>query len=440
MRQLPDLHNTEIERELLGGLLIDPDAYWRVSKQLSSADFYVLEHREVFAAIARRMDGDGAVDPVVLSEDVPDYAEGVLRLAADAIGTANAASHAAIIRDYAMRRELWRALETVNALVGERMSPESCAEIAGQIEAIAQTARRSGKDWRAVMRDAVDAIDEAIQRSANGGTCGVPTGIPAIDKRTGGITAPRLWCIAGRPGLGKSAMANQIALHAAAHGYAVGICSLEMGADEIGIRAMSHRFQINVTRLWTGDVDALEEVTAGMSSSGLADLPIHVDTDTFDLPGIIGTITEWRRKYSIALAIVDHIGLVEVAGYSTRNDQLGAVSRSLKKLCKRLDMPIIALSQLSRETEKQGRRPRLSDLRDSGNIEQDIDVAVMLHADPDQDTETTTDLHIGLLKNRGGRKGWLPEAFAFDGPNQTFREVAQYDYSGGSAASYREMA
>jgi len=153
-------------------------------------------------------------------------------------------------------------------------------------------------------------------------------------------------------------------------------------------------------------------------------LPIHLDTDTYTLGGIVARLAEWKNQHGIKLGIVDHLGLIEGGDSKSRNDWLGQVSRRLKKAAKQLNMPILAISQLNRQVEQTKRRPVLADLRDSGNIEQDADACIFLHVEANtEDGANGSPIEIGLLKNRMGRKGWLSERFAFDGRSQQLREV-----------------
>ena len=227
---------------------------------------------------------------------------------------------------------------------------------------------------------------------------------------------------AGRPGVGKSALKLQIAIGAALQGRGVGIVSLEMGDAEIGFRALANAVRVNGTALSRGDPeesDRLKRHVGGEELRRLRDAPLWFDFNAATLPEVVSRITAWCRTRKIVLAIVDHIGLIDASGYTTRNDQLGAISRALKRLAMRLSIPILALSQLNRAVERDGRRPTLADLRDSGNLEQDADVVLMLHARD----EAGVEVDVGILKNRSGPKGWLRNSLRFSGREQRFIEV-----------------
>jgi replicative DNA helicase len=197
--------------------------------------------------------------------------------------------------------------------------------------------------------------------------------------------------------------------------------SLEMPYHEIGTRAFAHLCEVNGTAFALADPGVTQRVRSQLAHLDI-NLPIWCDDQTYSLGGIVSRITEWRRKYGIHFAVVDHIGLVETRGYNSRNEELGAVTRELKKLTKRLGIPVVAVSQLNRDVERHKRLPMLADLRDSGNIEQDADVVLMLHAAESDELRQEVPVELGLLKNRGGKKGWLKERFLFDSAQQHFRE------------------
>jgi len=192
------------------------------------------------------------------------------------------------------------------------------------------------------------------------------------------------------------------------------------------LRTLAVSAGLNAAALARGSSEDYERLQQAVTENRLTPiraLPIFWDFDSFSLGAIVARITAGRRSERIDFAVVDHIGLIEADGFRTRTEQLGAVSRTLKKLAKRLGIPIVAVSQLSRASEKDARPPQLSDLRDSGNLEQDADVVLMLHATTEPDEAGRIELDIGLLKCRDGMKGWLPCKFQFDGRTQRFREL-----------------
>jgi replicative DNA helicase len=199
---------------------------------------------------------------------------------------------------------------------------------------------------------------------------------------------------------------------------------LEMTSEEMGIRAMAHTYQVNMSALSRGDGETLKELGGKTAQNPMDDLPIYIDDSTFGLSGILARMAEWKRKHDIGLVILDHIGLVEAPGDSD-NVRISKISKALKRAAKRLDVGMMVLSQLNRAMERENRKPQLSDLRDSGSLEQDCDAALFIHADLQSADAKTTLCTMGLLKNRMGRKGWIPAEFEFDGAKQTFKELTE---------------
>lgn len=416
-----ELHSMETEQTVLGAILQKNGLFYESG--LVESDFHFAEHGRVFTAIAGLLENNLTADVMAVMGEVQDEVE--LKYLSDLYlntTTANFVIYAEKVKDLSVKRLLREKLHDGLAMLeSKKAAVDILADVQTNLEGVNVTSGSQDSTFQEVLREGLESIEEAQKRLSEGGVVGAPTGLPAIDRRTGGLYGPRLWCVAGRPGLGKSALAQQFAIHSAGKGYPVGIISLEMGAEEIATRAFSHKLQVNLTALSHGDERTVDIATERLPKSNIKSLPIWVDTKSQTLGAIVSRITEWKRKHNVAYVIVDYIGLIELDAYSNRNDDLGKVSRTFKKLCMKLDMPIIILSQLNRMTEKEKRRPKLSDLRDSGNIEQDIDVGVFIYSG-DTDTETV-DVELGLLKNRKGRKGWLPERFNFDGRIQTFKEV-----------------
>ncbi len=429
-----ELYTVDAEQAVLGGLMLDNDAWERLAGRISEADFFSRDHRFIFRAIAHLAGDDQPRDAVTIAEHLDNSGDleklggmGYLAtLASNIPSAANIETHARIVRDRSERRRIAENLrEMLDTLPSAESASEALADAQARLEAIAVASNGKAANWSTVLQAGLEAIDEAAARRQRGGTVGVPTGLPTLDARTGGIHGPRLWVAAARPSIGKSALTLQIALHAASRGHRAGILSLEMGIDEIAQRALANRLGLNLTKLAQGHD---QELTAAAKGSGkLSKFGLFIDDDSYTLGAIVSRITEWRRRESIDFAIVDHIGLIEGEETASRVDHLGKVSRTLKKLAKRLDMPIVAVSQLNRGVEKEKRLPKLSDLRDSGNIEQDADICLFLHCEEADEERPEKRMKVGLLKNRGGVRGWLPRDFIFEGRTQRFRELTIAD-------------
>lgn len=405
------------ELNVLGSMMLDPDMIDPVKAVLTEADFAAGPNREIWRAIHSLRDRDIPVD--VLS--VLDAVRGepgrtlVSNYVRNTYAPQNAVLYAELVRSEAIKRETLRYLQETIKGAGNREAAEIIGDVQAKLESLMHRGTGKSKSFAEAFTAALEAIDEA---GATSGPVGVPTGLYPLDDRIGGLQAPRLVVIAARPSIGKTALVNQITLHAAAQGHGVGVCSLEMGEAELAIRAMANRYQVNGTALAFGNDAEITALMHKIPGNPVKDLPIWIDADSYSLPAITARISEWKRRHNIGLAVVDHIGLVEVDGQRSANDRIGAVSRALKKTAKQLQIPVIAVSQLNRSVEKEKRYPTLADLRDSGSIEQDADIAIFLHAESEGDR--LIPMHLGLLKNRSGRKGWLREKFIFNGPTQTF--------------------
>jgi len=407
------------ELNVLGAMMLDPDMIDPVKAVLTEEDFATGPNRQIWRAIHTLRDRDIPVDVLAVRDAVSSEAAKALvgEHARNTYAPQNAVLYANLVRGESIKRETLRYLQETVKTAGNLEASEIIADVQSKLETFMHKGSGKASSFAEAYTAALDMIDEAGTTS---GPVGVPTGLHPLDDRTGGLQAPRLVVVAARPSIGKTALVNQITLQAAAKGHGVGVCSLEMGEAELAIRAMANRYQVNGTALAFGNDSEIKALMERIPDNPVKDLPIWIDADSYNLSAITARIAEWKRKHNIGLAVVDHIGLVEVDGQHSANDRLGAVSRALKKLAKQLQIPVIAVSQLNRNVEKEKRWPTLADLRDSGSIEQDADIAIFLHADAETEGDRLIPMHIGLLKNRVGRKGWLRERFVFNGPTQTF--------------------
>lgn len=417
------LYSGESEQAIIANLLVDSGPLPDVLARVSAADFFVQDNRDVMKVIEALHNEGEPVDLVTVTSRLREQSVRLGKMAADAWSSANLAAYADTVRDYSRRRALIATCHQAIQDAQSQSAGEVSSELVGAIEQASERAIGASLTFREALRAAADEIAEASE-SQTGGIVGVPTGIPVFDNATSGLCARRFIALAARPSLGKTALANQIAIHAASRNFPVGICSLEMGEEELGVRAMSNRYGVNFTRLLRGDTSAVEGALKGMESDPIDGFPIHLDTSTYSLVGIEARVASWVRNHGVRAAFVDHVGLVEVEGDLRTVERIGLVTRRLKKLAKRLNIAVVGVFQLNRSNEKESRRPRLSDLRDSGHIEQDIDIAVFLHADPEANGREV-EIKFGFLKNRTGRRGWSDSTVVFDGSTQTFREIAQ---------------
>lgn len=419
------------ERAVLGGLLNDNSAYWRIGGLVSAVDFSSAAHREIYDGAARRLDAGDTCDPITLSEvlDARGVEYGGAKYLAqmmteDGFSVANIEAYAEIVRERARQREATRfAAEAIESIANGDM--DVIPDLQSKLESLTQAAGEHGiQTFEDILSEGIAGMEEAARRRKDG-VIGVPTGLPSIDNYTGGLHGPKLVVIAARPSVGKTALANQIGMHGASRGHPIGFIHLEMGGEEIAIRSMAYAYQLNATRLAKGIDSEMTKLKAAVVGHDIAKLPIFIEQQTFDLNAIISRLTEMRRRHGIELAVIDHLQLIQVKA-ANRNLEVSECTRRLKLTAKRLGIPIILISQLNRESEKENRKAKMSDLRDSGSIEQDADIVLSMYS-PElvHDDEGRRQIELGFLKHRGGRVGWLPQSFTLFGQTQTIREMAR---------------
>ena len=414
------------EAAVIAACIADPELHFTVSDYLSPDDFTDPLLRTAYDAIGQQLAKDRPVDIVTLSDD-HDLHLGDLAAIVQDYPSTNGETYARMVKRSAINR---RALAVISKYQGAIAGgdPDAMTTLQAELEKLASTQHRAGYlTFPEVLRAGMGDIEEARERRKAGVT-GLTFGLPELDHTIGGLRGPKLLILAARPSLGKTALALQMALNSANHGHAVGICSLEMSGADIAVRSMAHEYDVNNTSLARGDDEAVRAIAAKAKSRNIKDLPLFVDEDTYTPGGIVSRAIEWHRKHAIEALIVDHLQLVEVPGDRNRNDSLGDVTRALKLLAKRLNIPVILVCQLNRLVEREKRRPKLSDLRDSGNIEQDADIVMMLHGELEGTGHSgDRDVEIGFVKFRGGRVGWLGSRTIFHGTTQRFREIADPD-------------
>lgn len=425
-------HSSESEQTVLGALMVAPDMAWEVFQHVAPADFFRHDHRVIATALqslhgARLPLDAGAVVNYLRDKEQLEEIGGhryVWELVNYLPAASSAPHHAAAVRDHAKRRAVIALCGEVGEMAFTTSAEECAATLFGGVEGMNRSDGRARR-FAQCLDDAEETIRLARERRAKFGSVGVPTGLPALDQRVA-IYGPRLVLFAGQPGTGKTALLNQIAHHSTARGFGGLICSLEMGADELVIRALSSKSGANFTRILHGEEEAAEQAFAAAASIG--DPPLWIDTETYSLAGICSQIALHRHRYGIQWAAVDYIGLVEAERFNARHEQVNHIARTLKLLCKRLDMPIIVLSQLTRSNEREDREPSLTDLRDAG--ESDADTVVLMHTPKDKRHEGNRPVVMNIPKNRGGRIGRVPEQFQFVGAVQRFEQVAgEYETS-----------
>lgn len=381
-------HSIEAEQSLIGALLLDNNAWDRVDGLVTGADFLRDDHRRIFTHIAAQILSGKPADLVTVHAAMEQSGEaercgGLAYLGEIANNTPSAANiraYAATIRDRACRRTGQGEAETL--AVRYAAGDVSHEAFAAGLEQIAARAIDTERDEPLLladsMREALLLIDERANRG--GGITGLPSGIPDLDALTGGFEPGQLIILAARPGVGKTALALGIADQAARADRPVLFCSLEMPKRELAMRVLAQRTGVSVHAMRAGTRDEGHWSALTRAAGEAARQRLFID----DKPAITLAYLRARakrlaRKHGLQLIVVDYIGLMRGEGQN-RTQELGSISRGLKALAKELQVPVLACAQLNRAVESRNdRRPHLHDLRDSGEIEQDADIVLMLH-------------------------------------------------------------
>lgn len=382
----------EAEVSVLGGMLIDGDAVVRAAEMLDDSMFYREAHRRLYRAMLGLFQRGIVVDPTTLGEHLSDSGEldaigGYTYLAEllDAVPTAaNIEYHAAIVRDRSQRR---RVIQACSEGIRAAYEPDGrtngeIADLVGQqiTEAVSDSTR--GMIWlKKILYPTFQQIEEL--QAAKGGITGVSTGLAAVDNMTGGLQRGNLVIVAARPGMGKTAYVTGIALHAAIQEQAgVAIFSFEMSKTEVVQRMLCSEALVDLSRMLRGGLRDDDFGRLAQAAGTLNTTPIYIEDGG---PQTVLAVRSAARRLKVEqpdlrLIIVDYIQLMEGGEAENRNQEVSKISRGLKMLAKETDTTVVALSQLSRKVEERSnKRPMLSDLRESGSIEQDADIVMFLY-------------------------------------------------------------
>lgn len=421
-RRMP--FSLEAEQSLLGAILIDPACMDDIAVIVSADDFYVPEHAEIFRAMQSMYLKSKNIDVVTLIEELVQsgtYDESggreYLRLVADAVPTAaNAGDYAKIVRDKAILRELIAAGEEISeaAYAGDDEAEALVEYAESKVFRIAEG--RENKNFIHIRDALIQVYDRLTRLSQNPDALrGTPTGFDALDNVIVGMGESDLVLIGARPGMGKTSFVMNIATEAAIKTKkTVCVFNLEMSAEQLANRMLSSEAQIDSYKMRSGNLEAEDWNAIAHASSRLSETEILID----DTPGITVTAmkSKLRRVKNLGLVVIDYLQLMQG---DRRNDnrvqEVGEISRGLKLLAKELKVPVVCCAQLSRGPENRpDKRPMLSDLRDSGAIEQDADIVLFLYRDEYYKEETVDQsvAEVIIAKNRHGsldrvKLGWI---------------------------------
>lgn len=426
-------HSLEAEQSVLGAMLIDNRCVADVVNIVSPDAFYVQQNRDIFETIYTMFNFSEPIDPVmvlnkmkergVADEKTADYLAQLVEVTPTA---AYATRYAQIVHDKALLRNLAEASDDIQNTVFEGVgTPDEILESAEKkIYSIRKGA--TGDTLQKIGTILVDVYARLGELAASKSTItGLSTGLRDLDKKINGLNNSNLIFIAARPGMGKTSLALNIALNVAKKsGKTVAIFSLEMSREELAMRLISGESYVDSQKLATGRLSEDDWVKIGLASSALSATDIRVD----DNPSItVASINaKCRRLENLGLIVIDYLQLMTSAGFDggrsdNRVNVVSDISRALKIMAKELNVPVICLSQLNRGTEaRQDKRPMLSDLRESGSIEQDADSVIFLYRDDyyNEESEKKNVVECIVAKNRHGETGtvevqWIPQYTAF---------------------------
>ena len=410
-------HNEEAERSVLGAAMLNKEVLFDILEEVKEDDFYNESHKEIFRAIWELYRKNSAVDMLTVCEELKsrqslDMVGGrayIATLTAEVPSTANGREYAKIIAEKAIMRQMIRTAEDITEKGYE--SKMAAREILDYAESgIFQIAQmRQKNDYtkiQDVLLENLKIIDAAAQNKDK--ITGIPTGFHDLDEKTSGLQRSDLIIVAARPGMGKTAFALNIAQQSAVkHGTSAIIFSLEMSKEQLGQRLLAMQARVEMQKLKQGDLDRKDWDRVSLGVDELNNSKIVID----DTPGI--SLMEMRNKcrrlkaeQGLDLIVVDYLQLMTFEGKTdNRQQEISALSRNMKLLAREMNCPVILLSQLSRAPElRQDKRPMLSDLRESGSIEQDADVVIFLYRDDyyNENTEKPGVCEVNIAKHRSG--------------------------------------
>jgi replicative DNA helicase len=417
LRKVPP-QNLEAESSVLGGILLENDAINIVLELLRPDDFYRESHRKVFRAMIELTDRTEPVDLITLSEFLKSRGEldavggsAYLASLADFVPTAaNIAYYARIVREKSILRSLIRtATEIATRGYEEQGNVEEFLDTAEKVifDISEQKIKASFVAVGDMIKDTLKTVEKLYERKEM--VTGVPTGYEDLDKLTAGLQPSDLIIVAGRPSMGKTAFSLNIAANAAFAGVGVAVFSLEMAKEQLVLRMLCSEARVNNSKVRSGYLAERDFPKLANAAGRLHEALIYID----DTPAI--SVLELRAKArrlvrdrtkKVGLIVIDYLQLMRgMGGASNREQEISEISRSLKALAKELAVPVIAISQLNRRVEDRGdRRPMMSDLRESGAIEQDADVIMFIYRDEvyNQNSEEKGKAEIIVAKQRNG--------------------------------------
>jgi replicative DNA helicase len=452
--------NIEAEQWVLGGLLINSEAITKVLEILTPLDFYREAHGEIFSAMIELFERSEPADLVTVtnilrSKDKLDAVGGtsyLASLAESAITSANIAHYAKIVHDKAiLRRLIDKSTEIISKIYEDPIDVDEMLDTAEHaiFEISEMKIRPSFFPLKDVVKDSIKTVEKLYEREEL--VTGVATGFYEIDNLTSGFQSSDLIIVAGRPSMGKTAFALNIAQHAAIEAQVpVGFFSLEMSKEHLGLRLLSSQANVDGHRLRTGRLRESDWPRLIRAAGILSEAPIYIDdTPAISVLELRAKARRLRSEKKLGMVILDYLQLMKgKASWDSREREISEISRSLKALAKELNLPVVALSQLSRRVEdRRPPKPQLADLRESGAIEQDADVIIFIYRDelynPDME-ENRNQAEIIIGKQRNGPTGtkklvFLKEYTSFRNPVLEKDTQQAVSYGSGVSGEHQDV-
>jgi replicative DNA helicase len=441
-------HSVEAEQAVLGGLLLDNSTWDSVADRLRAEDFYRRDHQVIFEAIAELSARNEPSDAVTLAEYLTAKGQAeesgglgyLAGLARDTPTAANVRAYSDIVRERSLLRQLIRVSGEIagSAYLSEgRPATELVDEAERRVFEIAEKGRRTGSGFvplRDVLGATIDRLDMLHQ--SQGQLTGISSGYMELDRMTAGLQPGDLIIVAGRPSMGKTTLALNIAEHAAiAQNKAVAVFSMEMSREQLAFRMISSIGRVDQSHMRTGMFGDEDWARINSAIAQMKTAPLFIDDSGALTPTEVRARARRlarERKDGLGLIVVDYLQLMQVPGTrENRATEISEISRSLKALAKELKVPVIALSQLNRGVEqRQDKKPVMSDLRESGAIEQDADVIMLIYREEvyEPDTPRKGVADIIIAKQRNGPTGDVHLTFL--GKYTRFENLAHGDYGG----------
>jgi replicative DNA helicase len=431
-------HSVENEQAVLGGLLIDNLALDRIIDSIGESDFYRADHRAIWRVIVRMIDQGKQADPITVYEALGNRADevgGIAYLASlmtNTPGASNIRGYAKIVREKAVLRGLidisQEAIDTVQSR-SNKSAEEVIADVAARVDSLME--RGAGASEAVRIGETLPLVrDEIDRRMATGrADMGISTSLLDLDDKTLGLHGGDLGIIAGRPSMGKTSLAMQMLSHCCVEESGVGLAfSMEMVAKALTHRMVCNMGKVDMNDAKRGKLDKFAVDRWNEAAGKLEDARLYVDDQpALKIAQIRARCRRMKRKHGLNMIVVDHLGLAQGTG-DNRTQEVGSITRGLKAIAKEFNIPVIALCQLNRGVEsRSNKRPMMSDLRESGDIEQDADLILLLYRDEyyNPDSLDVGVAEINVAKQRDGETGIVMASF--DGAYTRFDNLAHYE-------------